>query len=238
MRMCVGSMVALLWLMPQLVAAQERPYFVTYDHYLEEPGNLEVAVASTSGFPRGKSPSYTAPWTELEYGLTGWWTTELYLEEVTAHRDGSAFAGWRWEHRLRPLRGEHRVNPVFYVEYEQINEATRMQNEIVGSGRLPSGPVAQLHNEHARELEGKIILSSAAHGWNVSENVIIEKNLSASEGLEFGYSVGVARSLGGLATGISCHLCRENFVAGLEAYGGLGSTQERTLHDKIGRAHV
>src|SRR5436190_8001910 len=33
-------------------AAQERAYFVTYDHYLEERGNLEIAVADTSGLPR------------------------------------------------------------------------------------------------------------------------------------------------------------------------------------------
>ena len=29
--------------------AQEPPYFVTYAHYLEEPGNLEIAVATTTG---------------------------------------------------------------------------------------------------------------------------------------------------------------------------------------------
>ena len=33
--------------------AQDGPYFVTYDHYLEEPGNLEIALANTSGMPRG-----------------------------------------------------------------------------------------------------------------------------------------------------------------------------------------
>ena len=27
-------------------SAQERAYFVTYDHYLEEPGNLEIAVSA------------------------------------------------------------------------------------------------------------------------------------------------------------------------------------------------
>lgn len=33
--------------------AQESPYFVTYDHYLEEPGNLEIAYSSTFGTQRG-----------------------------------------------------------------------------------------------------------------------------------------------------------------------------------------
>ena len=211
------------------VVAQERAYFVTYDHYLEEPGDLEIAVASTSGFAQPGRSSYTAPWLELEYGFTGWWTAELYIEGVTARGNGSAFTGWRWENRFRPLKGEHRINPVLYVEYERINEATRIQKEIVGSGPLSSEPIAALRQNPAHELEGKLILSSVVGSWNLSENAIVEKNLSADEGLEFGYSVGVARSLGGLVSGSTCHLCRENFVAGLEAYGGLGTSKTSGL---------
>src|SRR5205085_4883692 len=80
--------------------AQERAYFVTYDHYLEEPGNLEIAVATTGGFPRNEHAAYAAPWLELEYGVASWWTAELYLEAVTTSRDGSGFTGWRWENRF------------------------------------------------------------------------------------------------------------------------------------------
>jgi hypothetical protein len=211
--------------------AQEPAYFVTYTHYLEEPGNLEIAVASTTGFPKDGHAAYAAPWLELEYGLTGWWTAELYLEGVTTRHDGSGFTGWRWENRFRPLKGEHRMNPVLYAEYESINEASRIQKEIVGSGPLAFEPIAGLRQTHVHELEGKLILSSVARGWNVSENFIVEKNLSADEGFEFGYSVGVSRSLGGLATGTTCHFCRENFVAGVEAYGGLGTTKTSGLND-------
>ena len=50
-------------------SAQEPPYFVTYSHYLEEPGNLEIALANTAGLPRHDQPSYNAPWLELEYGV-------------------------------------------------------------------------------------------------------------------------------------------------------------------------
>jgi hypothetical protein len=211
--------------------AQEGPYFVTYDHYLEEPGNLEIAAASTTGVPKGDRGAYLAPWLELEYGIKGWWTAELYLEGVTTRSDGSGFTGWRWESRFRPLKGEHRVNPVLYIEYENINEASRIQKEIVGRGSLSFAPIADLRQEHVHELEAKLILSSALAGWNVAENAIVEKNLSQDEGFEFGYSVGVSRSLGGLASGTACHLCRENFVAGIEAYGGLGTSAERTLTD-------
>lgn len=129
------------------------------------------------------------------------------------------------------MKSEHRINPVIYIEYENINEASRIQKEIVGSGPLHFGPVSELREERVHELEGKLILSSAIRGWNVSENLVIEKNLSEDEGLEFGYSVGVSRSLGGLISGTTCHLCRENFVVGVEVYGGLGTTEERTLRD-------
>lgn len=206
-------------------SAQERPHFVTYDHYLEEPGNLEIAVATTTGIPKVDRRAYTAPWLELEYGVTGWWTTELYLEGVTTRGDGDAFTGWRFENRFRPLKSEHRVTPVIYVEYESINEASRIQKEIVGAGPVHFDPITELKKEHARELEAKLILSTAVRGWNISENFIIEKNLSESEGFEFGYAVGVSRSLSALASGTLCRVCRENFTVGVEAYGGLGSSE-------------
>jgi len=221
---------ALLW--PAAPAqAQERAYFVTYDHYLEEPGNMEVAVSATTGFPRNENPSYVAPWLEVEYGFTGWWTTELYLEGVTTRHAGSAFGGWRWENRFRPLRSEHRVNPVLYIEYERVNEASRIQKEVVGGGGIEFEPIDELRRHTSNELEGKLILSSAVRGWNVSGNFIMEKNFSEDEGLEFGYSAGVSRSLASLASGAACRFCRENFVVGLEAYGGLGSTEESGLAD-------
>jgi hypothetical protein len=221
------SIVVLLvgFLSAEPARAQERAYFVTYDHYLEEPGNLEIALANTTGLPKNDHAAYNAPWLELEYGFTGWWTAEFYLEGVTTRGDGSGFTGWRWENRFRPLRSEHRLNPVLYVEYEDTNEASRIQKEIVGSGGLEFEPIEELRRERTRELEGKLILSSVAGAWNISENVIIEKNLSEDEGVEFGYSVGVSRPIGMVASGSSCNLCAENFVVGVEAYGGLGSTE-------------
>jgi hypothetical protein len=218
-----------VFLLPRPAVAQERPYFVTYDHYLEEPGNLEIALATTTGVPKNGNSVYTAPWLELEYGITGWWTAELYLEGVATSRDGSGFTGWRWENRFRPLKSEHRFNPVLYVEYEGINEASRIQKEIVGSGAISFEPIADLRTVTAHEVEGKLILSSTFGSWNIAENFIVEKNLSKAEGLEYGYAVGVSRALGTLASGTSCHLCAENFVVGAEAYGGLGNSLERSL---------
>src|SRR5438477_176514 len=62
-------------------------------------------------------------------------------------------------------------------------------------------------------------------------NFIAEKNLSHNEGVEFGYSFGVSRPLGTIASAANCHLCRENFIAGAELFGGLGSTKGFGFHD-------
>lgn len=227
-RVCV-VFVCLLALCASRASAQERAYFSTYDHYLEEAGNLEIAIATTTGIPKHDQSVYTAPWLEIEYGATGWWTTELYVEGVSTTRDGSGFTGWRWENRFRPLKSEHAINPVLYLEYERINEASRIQKEIVGEGAIEYEPIAELREHTANELEAKLILSSSVRGWNISENVTFEKNFSESEGIEFGYSVGMSRSLASLASGSACRFCRENFVLGVEAYGGLGSSVETGL---------
>ena len=60
--------------------AQESPFFVTYTHHMEEPGNLDVETSSTAGIPRKGQEFYFAPYMELEYGVTASWTSELYLE--------------------------------------------------------------------------------------------------------------------------------------------------------------
>ncbi len=98
--------------------AQERPYFVTYDDQLEKRGELEIELLTTSGNVRDENRRYVAPWTEIEYGVTSWWTAELYIEGVTFGGAGSAFTGWRWENRFRPIKGDHVINPVLYVEYK------------------------------------------------------------------------------------------------------------------------
>ncbi len=204
-------------------AAQERAFFVTYDHYLEEPGNLEIAVANTSGFPKDGHSPYSAPWIELEYGVTGWWTTELYLEGVTTRRDGSGFTGWRWEHRFRPLKSEHRVNPVLYIEYESINEASRIQKEIVGSGPLPFEPIDDLRREHQHEMEAKLILSSVVRGWNVSKNLVFEKNgIEAYGGLGSTKERGLSDTRHFLAPVLAWHLTERTT---LKVSTGVGLTE-------------
>ena len=212
-------------------ATQESPYFVTYDHHLEEPGNLEVSAFSTAGVGRPGERTFVAPYVEIEYGTTAWWTSELYVEGQSTAKDSAVFTGWRFENRFHVLRREHFINPVLYIEYEHLNEADKIAKEIVGNAPELGKSNSELRRERAHELETKLILSSNVHDWNLSENFIVEKNLSAAEGFEFGYALGVSHALSNLASGEKCRLCRENFVAGVEAYGGLGSTLGFGLHD-------
>src|SRR5262245_21735355 len=210
--LCRTVSCALLFLLATHVAlAQERPYFVTYDDRVETRGELELALLTATGTVRDEGTRYVAPWLELEYGVTSWWTAELYLESAAFVGEGFSNTGWRWENRFRPFKGEHAINPVFYVEYEDINEASRIQKEIGGRGPLPFEPLGELSDEHARELEGRLILSSWIGRWNVSENLIVEKNLTENEGVEFGYAVGVSRPLKGSGAE-TCRFCPGAFI--------------------------
>jgi hypothetical protein len=206
-------------------AAQESPYFVTYDHHMEETGNLEISTQNTVGVQKHNLPTLVAPLLEMEYGWNGWWTSELYVEGSSQMNDSAVFGGWRLENRFKPLQREHWINPVLYVEYEDINEASQVRKEFVGHGEPVTESLSILRQSKAREVEGKLILSSNLHSWNISENFIVEKNTSRSEATEFGYAIGISHPLATLASGAECKLCAENFRAAVELYGGLGDTE-------------
>jgi hypothetical protein len=211
--------------------AQESPYFVTYNDHMEEPGNLDIEISTTTDVPRSGQKFYFAPYTEFEYGMTAKWTTELYLEGQATHGDSTISTGWRIENRFRPLARTHWINPVLYLEYEDLNGASRIQKEIEGGAPDVSSPNWELRKLKTRELEGKLILSSDLHDWNLAGNFIAAKNFTQNEGFEFGYAFGFSHPLGTLASESNCRFCRENFSAGMELYGGLGSTLGFGFHD-------
>ena len=224
--------IAALILLPGLVRAQESPYIVTYDHYLEEPGNLEVEYFSTFGTQRGGN-DFHSYWMEFEYGAQAWWTTEFYLDAQTTFGDSTIFTGFRWENRFRLLQREHLINPVLYIEYEQINEADKTIKEVEGhdveSDHALPNALARQTLDH--ELEFKLLLSKNFKGWNVALNPLATKNLLPSDPWEFGYAIGASRPLALQASARQCNFCAENFIAGVEMYGGLGDTQSFGLHE-------
>ena len=217
---------------PSTVRAQENPYIVAYDHYLEEPGNLEIEYFSTFGTQRGGN-DFHAFWAEFEYGATAWWTTEFYLDGQTTFNDSTVFTGFRWENRLRPLKQEHFINPVIYIEYENTSGADKILKEVEGHDVESDygGSNAILRKEHDHELEFKLLLSSTHKGWNFVENTIATKNLTGGNPWEFGYALGASRPLALKASAKRCSFCRENFIAGAEMYGGLGDRYSFGLHN-------
>ena len=208
--------------------AGEGPFFITYTHQMEEPGNLEVATHDVTGKPGGGN-RFLGQATEFEYGVKGWWTSEFYLDGQATGSEGAFFTGYRWENRFRLLPREHWINPVLYVEFENINSADKTLLEFVDHDSqddlTPPGRDARL--EKQRELEAKLILGSHYRGWTIAENFIAEKNVR-HEPYEFGYAMGISRPLALAAKPDRCNVCAENFQVGVEMYGGLGT------HDDFG----
>jgi hypothetical protein len=203
--------------------APEPPYFVTYSDVLEEPGNLEIASQNLGANPKNTNPFY-AQTVEFEYGVTAWYTAEVYLQGQSTVNDSTVFTGFRFENRFRPLRSTHWINPVIYVEYEDHSQADKSFLEITDHAVITDQAVSNdlLRNSVERAVEGKLILSSTFNGFNVSENIIAEKNLT-NEPWEFGYAVGASRSLASAGSKKDCRFCRQYFAVGAEIFGGLGT---------------
>jgi hypothetical protein len=217
----IGLAVALLTQRP--CSGAEGPFIVTYTHQMEEPGNLEFGTKNVIGKPSG-GHRFFGTTAELEYGIKSWWTTELYLDGQVTGSQSALFTGYRWENRFRLLSREHWINPVFYVEFENINGADRSLLEIVnhdGKDNLAE-PNAETRHEKKREIEAKLILGSHIKGWTIAENFIAEKNVKHAP-FEFGYAVGISRPLAFAARAERCNFCPENFQVGVETYGGLGT---------------
>jgi hypothetical protein len=160
---------------------------------------------------------------EFEYGATPWWTTEFYLDGQTTHSENTLYTGFRWENRIRVL---HRnwLNAVMYFEYEDLSGADKTLLEIVGNDTVDDlrVPASVAHKERERELDMKLILDREFKGWTIAGNFIAEK-VFAPVPYEFGYAIGIVRPLA-RASSRPCRTCLSSMTAGVEVYGGLGTT--------------
>ena len=57
------------------------------------------------------------------------------------------------------------------------------------------------------------------------------KNISPSESWEFAYAGGLSHPLALKAKPKDCNFCRENFIVGVEMYGGLGNVPSPGLNE-------
>lgn len=205
-------------------AQQEPPYFVTYSSVLEEPGNLEIESQNIAAGIKNAN-GFFAPTVEFEYGVRAWWTSEVYLQGQATNNDSIIFTGFRFENRLRPLPREYWINPVLYIEYEDVSAADKSFLEITGNTSVTTlqASNAVLRKEVERSMEGKLILSSNVKGFNISENFIAEKAVNHNEPWSFGYAVAAAHPLTNSGGSKPCTFCRQNMSAGAELFGGLGT---------------
>jgi hypothetical protein len=124
---------------------------------------------------------------------------------------------------LRVLPTEHYfINPVLYIEYQNLSPTDKIIKEVERRRGFPP-PNVVLRQIPDRELEFKIILSKDRRGWNFAFNPITSKNLSPSDPWEFGYAAGASRPLTLKASAGRCNPCPENFIVGVEIYGGTGT---------------
>ncbi len=174
---------------------------MTYDHRMDEPGSLELPLDPSFGTQRG-GDGFTAAWLELEHGVRGWWTTELYLDAQSTRQECALLSGVRWEDRCRSRLKELAANSVLYVELEDIDAADTTLRNVIGhdveADRATANAPARLEGE--RELETALILPSWVGSWNLAESLIAARN-PARELWESGYAGGASRPLADVATG-------------------------------------
>ena len=127
---------------------------------------------------------------------------------------------------------EHAVNPVLYVEYENISGADKTILEVVGhDGQSDlAGPNAEARREHQHEAELKLILSSNLKAGTSPRTSSPRRTWGTRRGSS-AMPWAPAVRCGPPSHGRECTFCAEKFAAGVEAYGGLGDTWSLTLGD-------
>ena len=220
------SVLATVTLVSHPMRAADEPFLVTYSHQMEEAGTLEIENKNVTGRPNG-GDRFLGTAVELEYSVTGRWTTSVYFDGQATGGQSTFFTGYRWENRFRLFRHNHWINPVLYAEYADLDAADKTLVEVVGRDSISDliEPNQSARRDKAREIETRLILGSSFKGWTLAENLIAEKNLSHAP-FEFGYTVGVSRPLSLAPRPAPCNLCGKSFQAGLELYGGLGTSND------------
>ena len=123
--------------------------FVLYDHHTDEKGETEINVFSDFSNAVSGDPHYAAQLFEIERALTDRWETALYLEGDKIDGEGYDFAGWRLESRYRLFEYGTLLNPVLYVEYENLKTDHKYLLEVTGRTDTPEGAC----DDEARDRE-------------------------------------------------------------------------------------
>lgn len=168
-------------------------FFVTYNSEIEK-GEIELMFMNDFTAPsetrreEGQG-NYLSHMVELEYAPFHQFATEFMVEWFEDLETGSKkFTGFRWENRYRLFRKDLLLNPMVYVEYEDLDPATRYKMEVSGWIRPPYEE-AEEEPDRERILESRLILSDDVGPINLAFNWINETDVTSGY-TAFGYSLG------------------------------------------------
>jgi hypothetical protein len=175
-------------------SAGNEANFVLYDHHTDERGETEFNVYGDLSNAQSEEPRYSAQLFEIERALTDRWEAALYLEGDKIDDEDYLFGGWRLESRYRLFDYGTLLNPVVYVEYENLNPDHKYLLEVTGRTDTPEGPERTEH-----EIESKLIVGhDLTNRFDVAFNWINETNVVTGR-WEYGYALGFNYALVGEA---------------------------------------
>jgi hypothetical protein len=154
-----GAALAAVALASSPALADRRAYGTTYEAVTAPHGELDLETWTTFA-PQGEvdgGPSSRGmrEMIELEYGITDHWDAALYnmLDMITSGDTESGYAGFKIETRYRPSdRGEWPVDPVFYLEFQQL-----------------------FRGDARQKYEAKLILAKDVGNVNIAANLALEE---------------------------------------------------------------
>lgn len=173
-----------------------KGYMTTYSHHVEK-GEVEIMALNDFTSPSARKREedgqgdYFSQMMELKYNPTNRLALEFMWEWFQDMEKGTGkLTGFRYEVRYRLFADEVPLNPMVYVEYENLHPSTRYKMEVSGWVDPPYAEVP--HVEPAREkiMESRLILSQDFGSWNIAFNWINESDLQSGRNA-FGYSTGI-----------------------------------------------
>ncbi len=185
--------------------------FVLYNHHMPTAGETELMLMSDLA-QEADGTRYTAQMVEVELGITDRLATEFMFEgQATVGQQSYRFTGFRWEGRYRLFEDEALLNPVIYLEYEDLSVQTKYVMEM--SGRADAVATAKARPRE-RVLESRLILSQDLNPrLNIAFNWLNESDLDSGI-TAFGYAAGVN------------YRVNDTLLFGLEMFGGVGDSNK------------
>ena len=150
-------------------AADWRPYTFSYGYMTASKGEREIEFYTDYD---EKGTVYNLKnQLEFEYGITEHWMASIYGVFSGSNTKPYGFSQTKFQTRYRfGELGRYIVDPALYFEYKMGVDGTRA-------------------------LEIKEILSKDFGEWNITTNIVLEKELSSSKDWDKGYTLGVSRML-------------------------------------------